>query len=229
MDEHWQALTGQHNPALVATDPAGRFLVHRDMLPAWQSLVDAAAAAGFGLSIASAYRSFERQNLIWQGKATGKRAVLDSDGGVLDTRQLTEDELLFAMLRWSAIPGCSRHHWGSDVDVYDSRAVPADYAVQLTAAESSGAGPFAALHDWLDRQLAQPGAFFFRPYARDRGGIAPERWHLSFAPVASQYDALLDESRLADWIATQDIALKAAIRRHWPDIFHRYIRVSSPA
>lgn len=229
MDPHWQALTGQHNPALVAADGDGRYLVHRDMLPAWHALVQAADAAGFSLSIASAYRSFERQNLIWQGKATGQRAVLDSAGNPLDTSQLTEDELLFAMLRWSAIPGCSRHHWGSDVDVYDSRAVPADYDVQLTTAECTGSGPFAALHDWLDEQLAQTGAVFFRPYAVDRGGIAPERWHLSCAPVAAQYDAMLDEARLADWIATQDIALKASILKHWPEIFHRYIRVSVPA
>ena len=25
---------------------------------------------------------------------------------------------------------------------------------------------------------------FYRPYGRDRGGVAPERWHLSFAPAA---------------------------------------------
>jgi LAS superfamily LD-carboxypeptidase LdcB len=225
MDEHWQALTGQVNPALVAAEPSGRFLVHREMLAAWHTLVEAANAAGFGLAIASAYRSYERQNHIWRGKATGQRAVLDSEGNVRDTRLLDEDALLFAILRWSAIPGCSRHHWGSDVDVYDSRAVSADYDVQLTTAECTGNGPFAALHDWLDQQLALPDAVFFRPYASDRGGIAPERWHLSFAPVAARYDALLEEARLADWIATQDIALKSAILKHWPDIFQRYIRV----
>ena len=38
-------------------------------------------------------------------------------------------------MRWSAIPGSSRHHWGTDLDVYDAAAVTPDYQVQLTPQE----------------------------------------------------------------------------------------------
>lgn len=227
--ERWMALTGQCNPALVSVSEGSPYLLHRDVLKPWQFLVGRAADEHFCLSIASAYRSFERQCQIWNGKAQGLRPVLDGDGKAMDVSQLTQEQLLFAMLRWSAIPGCSRHHWGTDVDVYDANAVAADYSVQLTADECEGTGPFTRLHVWLDAQLALPDAVFFRPYAVDRGGIAPERWHLSCAPAAAEYQALLDEARLADWLAQQNIALKELILKHWHDIFHRYILVPLPS
>lgn len=225
-DNDWQALTGQSQCHLQAVGDSQALWLHGQVLPYWQVLVERAEQAGFRLAIASAWRGFERQRLIWQGKATGGRPVLDSGGVPLDITTLTDDERLFAILRWSAIPGCSRHHWGTDLDVFDAGAVAPDYRVQLTIDECTGCGPFAALHAWLDAELQRPSAVFYRPYAEDRGGIAPEPWHLSCWPVAARYDMLLDEGRLIDWIMQQDIALKERIRVHWHDIFHRYVRVT---
>jgi LAS superfamily LD-carboxypeptidase LdcB len=225
IDEHWKTLTGQTSVALEPVAEGQPFSLHVGVLPHWNDLVTRARFAGFSLQIASAWRGFDRQLLIWNGKATGQRPVLDACGNPVDVTLLSNDELLFAMLRWSAVPGCSRHHWGTDVDVFDAAAVAQDYAVQLTTAECTGCGPFAALHSWLDDVLQEKGAVFFRPYAIDRGGIAPERWHLSCKPVAARYEALLDEGRLIDWIMTQDIALKERIYYHWHDIFHRYVLV----
>jgi hypothetical protein len=225
-DDKWQQLTGQTQFALCRVDVDSPFWLHRDVLLPWQLLVTRAAKAGFDLRIASAWRGVDRQRLIWNGKARGERPVLDDSGKPLDVVGMSETSLLFAILRWSAIPGCSRHHWGTDLDVFDGAAVSPDYAVQLTAAECTGDGPFTRLHEWLDFEL-EGSADFFRPYDVDRGGIAPERWHLSCRPVAAQYDALLDESRLIEWILTQDIALKETIRAHWHDIFHRYVLVNN--
>ncbi len=225
IDKYWQALTGQTTDALTSVCEGQAFLLRKDVLPHWFALVEQARTAGFALQIASAWRGFDRQQLIWNGKANGQRAVLDERGNPIDITLLSEDELLFAMLRWSAIPGCSRHHWGTDLDVFDAAAVAQDYVVQLTTAECSDCGPFAAVHSWLDAALQEKDAVFFRPYAIDHGGIAPERWHLSCRPVAAQYEALLDENRLIDWIMTQDIALKERIYFHWHDIFHRYVLV----
>lgn len=224
-DNDWLVLTGQQQAVLRPVVEGGSFLLHHEALQHWQALVTRAAVAGFRLAIASAWRSFDRQLLIWNGKASGQRAVLDAEGKRLDITRLSQDQLLFAILRWSAIPGCSRHHWGTDLDVFDAAAVPLDYCVQLTADECTGCGPFAGLHAWLDDVLQQSGAAFFRPYARDAGGIAPERWHLSCGAVAGRYEAMLDEGRLIDWIMGQDIALKDRIRVHWQDIFHRYVLV----
>ncbi len=229
VDEPWQVLTGQTSSMLDVVTEGQPFLLHREALPYWRRLVHAAGEAGFDLQIASAWRGFERQCAIWNGKARGERPVLDAGGNPLDTTLLSDDALLFAMLRWSAIPGCSRHHWGTDLDVYDAAAMAPDYAVQLTTDECIGCGPFAALHTWLDSVLQDEHASFSRPYAVDRGGIAPERWHLSCHAIAARYEKLLDEKRLLDWIMAQDIALKDRIRYHWHDIFPRYVRVTGHA
>ncbi len=222
-DGSWLALTGQHNPDLLPADNGSAHMLQQDVVPAWQALCQAAQEQGMQPAIASAYRSFERQRSIWNAKASGQRPLLDDQGQALDANSLSEREKLFAMLRWSAIPGCSRHHWGTDIDIYDAAAVSPDYKLQLITTEYSDNGPFALLNQWLNHYL--PDSLFFRPYASDNGGIAPERWHLSCRHIAERYETMLDEGRMIDWLLTQDIALKACIRQHWHDIFHRYVLV----
>ncbi len=131
-----------------------------------------------------------------------------------------------AILRWSALPGASRHHWGTDIDVYDRSAVPENYAVQLTESEVQGKGPFVAMHDWIDQQINENGCRgFFRPYQFDRGGIAPERWHLSYAPVAKKYQDEFTIEGLLQILNKQPLALKQAIVENIEEIYERYIVV----
>lgn len=184
-------------------------------------LADAAAAQGFNLRVASGFRDFERQRGIWNGKANGTRAVLDSNGHPLDIKQMKPIELATAILRWSALPGASRHHWGSDMDVYDAAAMKPDYSLQLTVAECEADGPFSAFHQWLDKILPQTD--FYRPYACDRGGVAPEPWHLSYRPVAATFERQLTIAALRSHLAQQDIALKSVVMEHLDAIYHRFI------
>jgi LAS superfamily LD-carboxypeptidase LdcB len=183
--------------------------------------------AGFELRVASSYRSFERQLLIWNNKASGLRPVLDDRGLPLDISRLSERDLVYAILRWSALPGASRHHWGTDLDVYDASRIAADYQVQLTQAETIGDGPFAEFHRWLDVKLAVQEFSFYRPYEKDRGGIAPEPWHLSYAPIAKRYAAALTVDVLRQQLEQTDIQLKSCILDNLDDIYHRFVRVDS--
>ena len=77
-------LTGQNETALVNYDG---YLLHADVVSDWAALQRDAAQAGFDLAIASAYRSFSRQLLIWNEKATGVRPVFDDEHQVLDAAQ----------------------------------------------------------------------------------------------------------------------------------------------
>jgi LAS superfamily LD-carboxypeptidase LdcB len=170
--------------------PGGvRQSLHQDVVAPFQLLQAAARQAGFDMQVVSGFRNFDRQLAIWNAKASGARAVLDEDSNVIDMKGLSDNDKALAIMRWSALPGCSRHHWGTDFDIYDAAAVPTDYEVQLIPREVDAGGVFAPMHDWLDRYLEQGRSGFFRPYAQDRGGIAPERWHLSYAPVAARYEA----------------------------------------
>ena len=54
-----------------------------------------------------------------------ERPLLDANNQPLDALQLGETERLHAILHWSALPGTSRHHWGTDLDIYDPDCLPA--------------------------------------------------------------------------------------------------------
>lgn len=199
--------------------------VHRQVFDPLLFLAQRAASAGFILKVASGYRSFERQLLIWNNKARGLRPVLNDSGEVIDINALSDRDKIFAILRWSALPGASRHHWGTDVDVYGSVHIDPDYRVQLTVAETQGSGPFAEFHRWLGDELAQGNSDFFRPYAQDRGGVAPEPWHLSYAPLATIFSRKLTSALLCEQLEQTDLELKQAVLDNLDEIYHRFICV----
>jgi LAS superfamily LD-carboxypeptidase LdcB len=200
--------------------------VHRDMVAAWRELAAAARGAGFDLAVISGYRDYQRQLRIWNEKAAGTRPLLDDNGTALNLDSLDDWQKVQAILRWSALPGASRHHWGTDVDVYDRSAVADDYAVQLVPAEVAESGPFGPLHRWLDERIAAGSSFgFFRPYDVDRGGVAPERWHLSYAPLASYYQKQATPTRLLAALDVPVLALRGCVHRRWQEIYQRYFWV----
>ncbi len=164
--------------------PSGHYL----QLPAaeaFTALQADAREAGFELAIASGFRSFRRQLAIWNGKACGERRVHDDAGRDIAMDSLTPREQMHAILRYSALPGSSRHHWGTDLDIFDAAATAPDYQLQLSPSEVAEGGVFEPMHRWLDQRMAAgQSRGFFRPYNLDRGGVAPERWHLSYAPLS---------------------------------------------
>ena len=198
--------------------------IHRDVVEPFLELKAEAGEAGFELEILSGFRSFERQLSIWNRKAVGELAVLDSNAEPMDIRLLSEKELAFAILRWSALPGASRHHWGTDLDVFDAAARPEGYELQLVPEEVDEGGMFGPLHAWLDTRIAASKAFgFFRPYDRDRSGVAPERWHLSCGPVAAPFESSLSVDVLRNSVEVADLLLKDAVLAHLDEIFRRFV------
>ncbi len=173
-------LTAEH---LVSHEECGStFLLEPDTLSAFKKLKQASIEAGFNLSLVSAFRSFERQTQIWEGKLDGTRKVHDDQGNALDVSQMTTEEKVEAIIRFSAIPGLSRHHLGTDMDVFDASVMKKN-EVQLEPAEVEAGGICAPMHVWLDEQIARDQAFgFYRPYTSASKTVAPERWHLSYRP-----------------------------------------------
>lgn len=203
--------------------------IHHDVVSPFRALQTSAADSGFDVAIDSGFRSFDRQLSIWNRKAGGKLAVLDSDARPLNIALLTDRELAFAILRWSALPGASRHHWGTDIDVFDAAARPDNYEIELVPAEYEGEGMFAPFSAWLDERIASRTSFgFFRPYDRDRSGIAPERWHLSYGPLAAEFARMLTIELLRDTVVSADMLLKDVVLANLEEIVDRFVKNTNP-
>lgn len=198
--------------------------MHRDMLSSLDRLKQRASAEGFELAIASSFRDFARQTTIWQEKIDGKRPVYSASGEPLDVSKMTEAEVLEAILRWSALPGVSRHHWGTDFDYFDSLAIDEEYRLQLVPQEYQESGPFGELTRWLKQQVQEGNAEgFFFPYLEGAGGIAPEPWHLSHGPSAKAFEALWSFDRFVELLDKGVWPLENAIRQNAEAIYQHFV------
>jgi LAS superfamily LD-carboxypeptidase LdcB len=203
--------------------------LHPEAARAFLALRAAAALDGLDLAPASSFRDFDRQLTIWNDKFLGRRPLLDRDGRALDPALMSETDLVHAVLHWSALPGASRHHWGTEIDVIDRKALLHGQLAELVPAEYAADGVFAKLGQWLAAGNAE-GYGFFRPYDRDRGGVQPEPWHLSFAPVSGPALPALTLAVLADALRNVELAGAGVVRAQLPDIHARYVRaVASPS
>jgi LAS superfamily LD-carboxypeptidase LdcB len=220
-------LTGRARSHIVElVEP--RCALHRDVVRPWLALRAAAARAGIDLIPSSSFRDFEQQLRIWNAKFRGERALLDAAGAPLDAAALDERTRVEAILHWSALPGASRHHWGTEIDVIDAAALPGGQRPALVPAEYAPGGIFARLGAWLDAYAGEFG--FYRPYDIYRGGVQPEPWHLSYAPVARQAETLLTPELLAEALASADMAGRDVVLPRLGDIHARYVRaVAAPA
>ncbi|WP_031570933.1 M15 family metallopeptidase [Rheinheimera texasensis] len=212
-------LTGLDAPGLVEAEP-GRFL-QPAVAAAYQAMQQAAAADGITLRIASGWRDFSRQQAIFKAKLNGERPVYDAAQQAVTLAGMSLAAKLHAIMLYSALPGASRHHWGTDLDVWDQAAVPADYVLQLSAAEYAPDGPFARLSVWLSQHAGRFG--FFRPYRSFRGGVAVEPWHLSYRPLASLYLQQLSLPVLQAAILQSELAEPDEIAAMLPELYQRYI------
>lgn len=218
-------LTGRSRSHIVELD-APRCALHYEVVAAYLGMRDAAAAGGLQLDAVSSFRDFDRQQVLWNRKWRGERPLYDRAGTPLDAERLDDSQRVDAILAWSALPGGSRHHWGSDIDVIDAAAMPAGYQVQLLPAEYAVDGVFGRLTAWLDQNMGRFG--FFRPYGSDHGGAGIEPWHLSYAPVAREAVAALSLTVLRDAIAQCDMLGKSVVLDRLPEIYTRFILAVDP-
>ena len=134
---------------------------HRQTLQAYIAMRDSALRDGITLTIVSATRNFDRQRQIWERK--------------WQNTQGNDSTKIRQIMRYSSMPGTSRHHWGTDLDFI---SVETDYWTH---------GEGLRIYQWLCANAHKFG--FFQPYTADhtRTGYAEERWHWSYAPLSKPY------------------------------------------
>ena len=118
-------------------------LIHHEMVEQLDHLKLELEKHNFSLYVFSGHRNHLDQLRIWNEKVEGIRPILDDKGAVLDVKSLSDEDIVKSICRWSAIPGASRHHWGTDIDIFCKNSLPSpDYQVQLTPEEVNDDGIF---------------------------------------------------------------------------------------
>ncbi|MEM9259690.1 MAG: M15 family metallopeptidase [Bacteroidota bacterium] len=150
------------------------YVLHRETYAAFERMHAAAAADSIQLVIISATRDFARQKWIWERKWKGITLL----EGKEKANEVYPDPVdrARAILRYSSMPGTSRHHWGTDIDL---NALNNRYFKQ---------GKGKKVYDWLQANAATYG--FCQTYstkgAERPHGYEEERWHWSYLPLAKQ-------------------------------------------
>lgn len=162
-------LLGKGNPDIVGNSYTSK--MHKSAKVAFEKMRVEAAKENIKLEVVSAYRSFQRQKEIFERKY----------------RQFTNQGLsagvaLEKIIEYSTIPGTSRHHWGTDLDIIDANAPrPADV---LLPKNFHGNGPYCNLKVWLNENSEKFDFFEVYTDNGNRKGFKYEPWHFSYAPVS---------------------------------------------
>jgi len=181
MELNWQQSIGIDQNHLIEfkiSETANKpFLIHQSIKQDLLDLFSSAKNAGLEICIISSFRSFERQLAIWNNKWQGHRPVYSRHGRPLNVVQMSDMEKYKAISLWSALPGLSRHHWGTDLDIFLQNPIQKGHKAELVPQEFDPKGVCHSLKIWMDSNLGKFG--FFRPYQSFRQGISEEPWHIS--------------------------------------------------
>ena len=164
-------LIGKGSPELIEKDD---YRLRPAAAEAFDKMVAAAQQDGIGIQVVSSYRDYAHQNRIWERKFKNY-----TGNGMSDLDAIKK------IIAYSTVPGTSRHHWATDLDIIQS-----DTGVTSNVLDPDkfhGTGPFCELKAWLDEHAESFG--FYEVYTNDYGrkGFNYEPWHFSYAPLSVGY------------------------------------------
>ncbi len=145
----------------------------------FQKMAASALHDGIELKIISAHRSFGRQKAIWEYKWSGRTLVNGKNLANLLPIRLR----ILKILEYSAMPGSSRHHWGTEIDL---NSLNNDFFTKDIGGRK--------IYRWLKRNAPKFG--FCQPYdgEKKRSGYKQERWHWSYLPISGLLTRWAQES-----------------------------------
>ncbi len=147
------------------------FKMHQKAYSSFIKMQSRAYKEKISIKVVSAYRSFEKQKQIFENKYS----KFTSEG-------MTPQQAISKIIEYSTIPGTSRHHWGTDVDIYDgSVSQPASILEEENYLDE---GAYVKMKKWLDKHAKSYGFVEVYTNKPNRKGFKYEPWHFSYAPLA---------------------------------------------
>ncbi len=148
------------------------FQLRKEAYDAFMAMKAAAYQDGINLKVVSAFRSFDRQQAIFERKFIN----YTQDDGMEPLAAIDR------IIEYSTIPGTSRHHWGTEIDVIDG--YPKVSGDVLVPEKFEGGGPFETMKKWMDEHAASFGFYLVYTDHPKRRGFKYEPWHYSYAPLS---------------------------------------------
>ena len=140
-----------------------KIYLHKDTAIDFIKMYLSAKKQGVELKPISGFRSFEHQKSIWNRKYEKY------------SRQYADPwKRIEKILRFSAMPGTSRHHWGTDVDIYSLN----NKDFETTSGKR--------VYRWLKENGHKYG--FYQVYtAKRKSGYLEEKWHYTHLPTTINF------------------------------------------
>ena len=181
-----------------------KMYLRKETLNAFLEMQKAANEDGINLKIASATRNFDYQKNLWDNKWVGLAKSIPD--GI---------ERFKKILEYSAAPGTSRHHWGTDIDI--NAATPQYFETE------QGEKVYA----WMTKNAWEFG--FCQPYdskspnvdgslPAGRQGYNEEKWHWTYLPLSQkftqEYKNLINDTDINGFDGDQYVIGQDLINKH---------------
>ena len=180
------------------TFPDLKIYLRKEAYLAFQKMSEEASKEEVNLKIISGLRTFNYQKSIWEGKWNGTTLA---NGKNLKKTITDEFERVKKILEYSAMPGTSRHHWGTEIDLNNTDAFYFD--------SEKGKKEY----DWMVNNASRFG--FCQPYNKKdeinmRTGYSEEKWHWSYLPISKEltknYTSLITEDTIKGFLGDKYVA-----------------------
>jgi len=174
-----------------------KMYLRKETLDAFLQMALAADKDGVDIKMASATRNFIYQKNLWNNKWVGfAKSVPDGM------------ERFEKILEYSAVPGTSRHHWGTDIDI--NAATPQYFNTEQGE----------KVYNWMTKNAWIYG--FCQPYtAKNENrpeGYNEEKWHWTYLPLAKtfteDYKNLVNDSDISGFDGDQYVSGQDLINKH---------------
>ncbi len=166
-----EILIGMDNSRIVSDT----ILLEKETYSAFIKMKGAAEKDGIIIKLVSGFRDFYRQQMIWNNKYKKFTNEFSLDGPTA----------IKEIIRFSTIPGTSRHHWGTEIDIIDKNFE--NEKDLLISKKYEEGGIFNSLKKWMDKNSKRFGFYIVYDDDSNRPGFEYEPWHYTYKPVSDLY------------------------------------------
>jgi LAS superfamily LD-carboxypeptidase LdcB len=203
-EKHLLGLRTPHG--LITDSESGQFALE-EVMEAYFRLREKAARDGWRLILVSGYRSFGSQRRVWNhyDKSYQKMGSLDVKGRVR------------AIMSTVSVPGLSRHHWGTELDISEETL-----RGQLVKIQPDTPQKVLDFYTWMEKNATEFG--FCRVYLGKHGAVMDEPWHWSYYPFSRVYEKQLMNIKDFSQIMDIKVANVEYLMKNFPSILKKEIR-----